>query len=202
MNPAEISKKLKGIYSPKEIQAILNSSTMKMLAEKKAQHAAGLEGVHKGFISSLHKSDGTKPGHTGQNGSAVETYVKGTLKSLHIDTYVSNYDNDVQIEMGGFGCKSVDVRGCMASLSGFKGEYDSEKGRHKLNEHLAKNVKVDADSDAVYLIGEDGKTRTYIATDTWRQAGKSKKIATAYGHHLRECLQKSVGNRLTNKKNK
>ncbi len=202
MNAKQISEKFKGIYSPKEIDAILKSSTMKMLADRKAEHAAGLEGVHKGFIAALHKADGTKPGQAGTNGPAVETYVAGTLKSLHIDTYVTNYDNSVQIEMGGVGCIPSDVRGCMARLSGFKGEIDSPKGRAALNEHLRKNVKVDADSDAVYLIGSDGKTRTYLASDTWRQAGSSKKIATGFGRNLRGCLKKSVGQRNSNKRNK
>jgi len=175
---------------------------MKMLADRKAQHAAGLEGVHKGFITSLHKADGTKPGHNGKNGPAVETYVAGTLKSLHIDTYVTNFDESIEIEMGGVGCKPIDVRGCMASLSGFKGDITTPEGRDALNKHLAENVKVDADSDAVYLLGSDGKTRTYLASDTWRQAGSSKKIATGFGSNLRKCLKKAVGSRLSKKKAK
>ena len=201
MNAKQISESFKGIYSPKEIQAILDSNTMKMLADKKAEHAAGLEGVHKGFITSLHKADGTKAGHSGKNGPAVETYVAGTLKALHIDTYVTNYHESVEIEMGGVGCKPIDVRGCMANLSGFKGDTTTPKGRAALNKHLAENVKVDADSDAVYLMGSDGKTRTYLASDTWRQAGSSKKIATGFGSNLRKCLKKAVGNRLSKKKN-
>jgi len=201
-NAKQISQSFNGIYSPKEIQAILDSETMKMLADKKAQHAAGLEGVHKGFITSLHKADGTKPGHSGKNGPAVETYVAGTLKALHIDTYVINFDENIEIEMGGVGCKPIDVRGCMASLSGFKGDITTPEGRAALNKHLAENVKVDADSDAVYLIGSDGKTRTYLASDTWRQAGSSKKIATGFGSNLRKCLKKAVGSRLSKKKAK
>ena len=201
LNSKQISDKFNGIYSPKEIDAILKSPTMKMLADRKAEHAAGLEGVHKGFIASLHKADGTNPGQSGPNGPAVETYVAGTLKALHINTYVTNFDNSVQIEMGGVGCVPSDVRGCMAKLSGFKGKIDTPQGRELLNKHLTKNVKVDADSDAVYLLGSDGKTRTYLATDTWRQAGSSKKIATGFGRNLRGCLKKSVGQRNANKRN-
>lgn len=201
MSVADIVKKMGGKYSAKEIEAIIKSPTMRMLADRKAQHAAGLEGVHKGFINSLHKADGTKPGQNVPNGPAVETYVMGTLKSLHIDTYVTNYDDSVQIEMGGVGCVPADVRGCMAKLSGFKGDISTPEGRAQLNKHLAKNVKVDADSDAVYLLGSDGKTRTYLASDTWRQAGSSKKIATAFGSNLRGCLKKSVGKRNANKRN-
>jgi hypothetical protein len=200
MDAKSIAKKMGDKYSVKEIDAILKSPTMKMLAERKAQHASGLEGVHKGFITDLHKADGTKPGHSGPNGPAVETYVAGTLKSLHIDTYITNYDESVQIEMGGVGCKPADIRGCMAKLSGFKGDINKPEGRDALNKHLAKNVKVDADSDAVYLLGSDGKTKTYLASDTWRQAGSSKKIATGFGKDLRGCLSKSVGNRLKNKR--
>ena len=202
MTPKQISDSFKGIYSEKEIKAILANETMKMLADRKAQHAAGLEGVHKGFITSLHKADGTKPGHNGKNGPAVETYVAGTLKSLHIDTYVTNFDESIEIEMGGVGCKPIDVRGCMASLSGFKGDTTTPEGRDALNKHLAETVKVDADSDAVYLLGSDGKTRTYLASDTWRQAGSSKKIATGFGSNLRKCLKKAVGSRLSKKKAK
>ena len=199
LSTKQIVDKYKGIYSEKEIAAILQDPTMKMLSDRKAQHAAGLEGVHKGFIDSLHQADGTKIGDNKPNGPAVETYVRGTLKSLHIDTYCANYDNQVQIEMGGVGCTPIDVRGCMANLSGFKGDTKSEKGRADLINHLSKNVKVDSDSDAVYLVGDNGQ-RTYIASDTWRQAGSAKKIATAFGSNLRSCLKKSVGNRLANKK--
>ena len=201
MDAATISAKMRGIYSEKEIKAILASPIMKKLSEVKAQHAAGLAGVHQGFIEELHKADGTKIGDNKPNGPAVETYVRGTLKSLHIDTYVTNFDGKVQIEMGGVGCVPADVRGCMASLSGFKGDINSEKGRAALIDHLSKNVKVDSDSDAVYLVGDNGQ-RTYIASDTWRQAGSSKKIATGFGSNLRKCLKKSVSGRLSNKKAK
>jgi hypothetical protein len=70
-----------------------------------------------------------------------------------------------------------------------------------LVDHLSKNVKVDSDSDAVYLVGDNGQ-RTYIASDTWRQAGSSKKIATGFGSNLRKCLKKSVSSRLSNRKSK
>jgi hypothetical protein len=201
MDAATISAKMRGIYTEKEIKAILGSPLMKKLSEVKAQHAAGLAGVHQGFIEELHKADGTKIGDNKPNGPAVETYVRGTLKALHIDTYVTNFDGKVQIEMGGVGCTPVDVRGCMASLSGFKGDINSEKGRAALVDHLSKNVKVDSDSDAVYLVGDNGQ-RTYIASDTWRQAGSSKKIATGFGSNLRKCLKKSVSSRLSNRKSK
>jgi hypothetical protein len=39
-----------------------------------------------------------------------------------------------------------------------------------------------------------------LATDTWRQAGSAKKIATGFGRDLRGCLSKSVGKRLNNKR--
>jgi len=201
-SPKEIAKDLGGKYSVKEIEAILASPLMRTLADKKAEHAAGLAGVHRGFITSLHKADGTKPGHSGKNGPAVQVYVAGTLKSLHIDTYVTNYDGNVQIEMGGVGCVPSDVRNCMKSLSGFEGEIDTPEGRELLNKHLSENVKVDADSDAVYLVGNDGKTRTYLANDTWRQAGPSKKIATGFGDNLRKCLLNEVGSRNASKRNK
>jgi len=56
--------------------------------------------------------------------------------------------------------------------------------------------------DQLKLLVEDGKTRTYLAGDTWRQAGSAKKIATAFGSNLRSCLKKSVGKRNANKRNK
>ena len=195
-SPEEISKMFNGIYTPEEITEILNDPEMKMLADVKTKHAAGLEGVHQGFIDALHKADGTDANHTGDNGPAVETYVRGTLKALHIDTYITNYDNKVQIEMGGVGVVPSDVRGCMGRLSGFKGSTDTPAGRQNLIDHLAKSVKLDSGSDAVYLVGEDGKTRTYLATDTWRQAGSGQKIATGFGADLRKCLKSSVAKRL------
>ena len=195
-SPEEISKMFNGAYSPEEISEILNDENMKMLSEVKAQHASGLVGVHKGFIDALHSADGTEAGHVEDNGPAVETYVRGTIKALHLDTYITNFDNIVQIEMGGVGVTPVDARGCMAKLSGYTGNIDTAKDRQQLIDHLAKKVKLDSNSDAVYLVGNNGK-RTYIATDTWRQAGSGKKIATGFGADLRKCLQNSVATRLS-----
>lgn len=198
-SPDKIAAALGNNYSVSEIEQILHSPTMKMLANVKEEHAAGLAGIHKGFIEELHKADGTEIGHDGDNGPAVETYVRGTIKSLHLDTYIRDSDNKIQIEMGGVGVVPKDVRGCMGKLSGFEGETDSSEGRQQLIDHLSKRVKVDSSSDAVYLVGDNGQ-RTYIASDSWRQAGSSQKVATSFGKHLRECLQSSVQNRLASKK--
>ena len=200
MTPKEISQSMGGVYSPKDIENILNTKTtlgktMAALRDIKQNHAAGLNGVHVGFMNDLHKADGTKPGHTGPNGPAVQTYVAGTLSSLHIDTYVENYDDKVLVEMGGVGVTPRDVRGCMAKLSGYKGKIDTPQERNKLKEHLIKSVKVDAGSGAVYLVGNN-KNNVRIASDNWRQAGaNTKKVATAYGPELQNCLKGSVKNR-------
>ena len=200
MTPKEISESMGGVYTPKDIENILNTKTslgktMSALKDIKQNHAAGLNGVHVGFMNDLHKADGTKPGHTGPNGPAVQTYVAGTLSSLHIDTYVENYDDKVLVEMGGVGVTPRDVRGCMAKLSGYKGKIDTPQERNKLKEHLIKSVKVDAGSGAVYLVGNN-KNNVRIASDNWRQAGaNTKKVATAYGPELQNCLKGSVKNR-------
>ena len=200
MSPKEISESMGGVYTPKDIENILNTKTslgktMAALREVKERHAAGLNGVHVGFMNDLHKADGTKPGHSGPNGPAIQTYVAGTLSSLHIDTYVENYDDKVLVEMGGVGVTPRDVRGCMARLSGYKGKTDTPEERNALKEHLIKSVKVDAGSGAVYLVGNGGNN-IRIASDTWRQAGaNTKKVATAYGPELQSCLKNSVKNR-------
>lgn len=51
MSINDIVKKMGGKYSEKEIKSIINSPTMKILADRKAEHAAGLEGVHTGFTT-------------------------------------------------------------------------------------------------------------------------------------------------------
>jgi hypothetical protein len=200
MTPEEISESMGGVYTPKDIQNILNpkttlGKTMAALKDVKERHAAGLNGVHVGFMNDLHKADGTKPGHTGPNGPAVQTYVAGTLSSLHIDTYVENYDDKVLVEMGGVGVTPRDMRSCMAKLSGYTGKTDTPEERNALKEHLIKSVKVDATTGAVYLVGNNGNN-VRIASDTWRQAGaNTKKVATAYGPELQNCLKNSVKNR-------
>jgi len=200
MTPKQISASMGGVYTPKDIENILNpktslGKTMAALRDTKERHAAGLNGVHVGFMNDLHKADGTKPGHTGLNGPAIQTYIAGTLSSLHIDTYVENYDDKVLVEMGGVGVTPRDVRACMASLSGYKGKTDTPKERNALKEHLIKTVKVDAGSGAVYLVGNN-KNNIRIASDTWRQAGaNTKKVATAFGPELQQCLKRSVKNR-------
>lgn len=199
-----IGKKL-GLTA-EEVEGIYKSKTMRALADIKASHAEGLAGVNSQFVRDLHESDGTEPGHRGENGPAVETYIRGTMQNLHLDTYITNYDEDVMVESGGMGTKPIDVRRCMAKLSGFKGEIDTPEGRAKLIEHLGKNLKVEPGSDAVFILSETevdaegNPLKIYIAKETWRQSGKSKKVASGFGDHLRACLMKATGDRLRQSK--
>lgn len=194
MTPLQAAARL-GL-SIEEVNGIYGSEVMKKLATAKRTHAAGLEGVNAQFVKDLHELDGTEPGSADDNGPVVETYIRGTMQALHIDTYITNFDEDVQVESGGMGTKPIDVRNCMAKLSGFKGDITTSEGRRQLQDYLGKRLEIEPGSDAVYLLSEDEKTKIYIAKETWRQSGKSKKVASGFGDDLRVCLTKETARRL------
>lgn len=195
-SPAEISSILEGIYSPEEVASMLEDPVFVSFAKTKKIHAAGLAGIHEKFIDSLYAADNTSSENILQdNGPAIQTYVRGTLSALHMDTYIMNSDGKIQLEAGGFGVTPPDFRSSMKELSNYRGDIDTPEGRKGLIEHLAKRIKLDSNSEAIYLVGQDGKSRTYIVKDEWRQAGAAKKVTTSYGSSSIAAFKSSVATR-------
>jgi hypothetical protein len=198
-SPEDIAK---SVGVPVEIvQGVLADENMRTMAQMKASHATGMESAYKTFVSDLHEIDGTTAGGPEDNGPAVETFVRGTLSALHVDTYIRNYDEHIQVESGGVGTKPVDVRNCMAKLSGFKGNLTDSTGREDLLNHLSKKLEVEPGSDRMYLVsdqvGPDGQPKKiYIAQEMWRGAGKGQKVTSGFGEDLRTCLKQETANRL------
>jgi hypothetical protein len=198
-SPEEIAN---SVGVPVEIvESLLVDENMRKMAKMKAGHASGMESAYTTFVSNLHEIDGTNPGDPEDNGPAVETFVRGTLSALHVDTYIRNYDEHIQVESGGVGTKPVDVRNCMAKLSGFKGKLDTPEDRERLLDHLSKRLEVEPGSDRMYLVsdqvGPDGQPKKiYIAQEMWRGAGKGQKVTSGFGEDLRRSLKQETASRL------
>lgn len=183
------------------VDAVLGNADMEKMAEMKATHAAGLQGAYKLFTTDLYKLDGRSPDDDGDNGPHVETFIRGALSALHIDTYITNYDDNILIQSGAESTKPIDVRNCMAKLSGFKGDATTPEGRKKLLKHLGKKIKVEPGSDRMYLVSkekdeEGNPKKVYIAEEMWRGSGaKSQKVTAGFGDDLRTCLKQEAGQR-------
>ena len=133
-----------------------------------------------------------------ENGPHVRGYVKSWMAGMHWDKYIDNLDGKKNIQIGGINCKPEDFRKCLADQAGIDEEPDPKpdtEWREKLQEHLEKNIQIDADSNAVNLRGKDGNDVHELGEDTWRSAGDSKKIAGGIGDDMIECIKKSVSER-------
>ena len=67
--------------------------------------------------------------------------------------------------------------------------------RKQVQTHLEKNIKIDADSNAVNLKSKKGGEEKSLGEDTWRSAGDAKKIASGIGDDMIECIKGSVSSR-------
>ena len=62
------------------------------------------------------------------------------MDSLHINSYIDNYDGDIGLTMGGRVAGPKDIRTCLAELSGFEGEIETPDGRTALKNHLNNEI--------------------------------------------------------------
>jgi hypothetical protein len=112
---------------------------------------------------------------------------------MHFDTYIDGGDGKMIIQMGIRGAQPKDIRSCLATQSGYKGDTNTTEGRDGLKKHLRERCRVDAKSGAIVVSDENGERS--ICEDTWRTAGTSQKVASAFGEDMRRCIKKSVDSR-------
>ena len=93
--------------------------------------------------------------------------------------------------------KPAEFRSCLGELSGYPAESNppNKEWRKGLQEHLEKNLKIDADTNAVNIRGKDGEKTNSLAEDTWRSAGDAKKIAGGLGDDLISCIKNKYSKR-------
>ena len=143
----------------------------KAFGELKRKREASLEEAHREIADGIRKQDeqwtkdhpeeAEAAGIPPANGPNAEIYVRDFMRNMHWDKYIMNLDGKKQVQIGGVNCRPEDFRGCLAELSGFTGEIDSEEGRKALMDHVAKYMNLTGDSEEVKMKGtdtnEDGK---------------------------------------------
>ncbi|MBT4207497.1 hypothetical protein HOE22_04050 [Candidatus Woesearchaeota archaeon] len=197
------------VYTPDELKEIKENDNLKEAGKLNENYKRAMANAHEEVVSGAKDSDeeywkenGPAPVNeiTGEpeNGPHVRGYVKSWMAGMHWDKYIDNLDGKKNIQIGGINCKPEDFRKCLADQAGIDEEPDPKpdtEWREKLQEHLEKNIQIDADSNAVNLRGKDGNDVHELGEDTWRSAGDSKKIAGGIGDDMIECIKKSVSER-------
>ena len=166
----------------------------------KEKESAVVKKVHKDVTTKLFEEDepdGYDPEERpdADNGKNVQGYITGVLKAVHADTYIDMEDDedyDVLVQMGVNGVRPSHIRGCLAELSGFKGDINAPGGRDALKEHLRKKCRIKPGEDKVSVEDSGGK-RTELFNDQWRTAGAGQqKVATHFGQGMIDCMTKKV----------
>jgi hypothetical protein len=206
---AQIAEESDGVYTAEELKQIRENENLQEAGRLNENYKRALANAHEEVVGGAKDADeeywkenGPAPVNeiTGEpeNGPHVRGYVKSWMAGMHWDKYIDNLDGKKNIQIGGINCKPEDFRKCLADQAGIDEEPDpkpDKEWREKLQEHLEKNIQIDADSNAVNLRGKDGNDVHELGEDTWRSAGDSKKIAGGIGDDMIECIKKSVSER-------
>ncbi len=206
---AQIAEESDGVYTAEELKQIRENENLQEAGRLNENYKRAMANAHEEVVRGAKDADeeywkenGPAPVNdiTGEpeNGPHVRGYVKSWMKGMHWDKYIDNLDGKKNIQIGGINCKPEDFRKCLAKEAGIPEEpkpRPNNEWRNKLQEHLEKNIQIDADSNAVNLKGKDGNKVSSLGEDTWRSAGDAKKIAGGIGDDMIECIKKSVSER-------
>jgi hypothetical protein len=163
--------------------------------EIKNDEATAVSQAHKGAINDLASADEKEgfPDKDGNNGPHTQGYIDTVMDAMHFNSYIDGGDGKMIVQMGVRSAQPSQMRGCLAELSGFKGDVEGPDGRQKLKDHLRKRCKVDEKNGNILIQDEDKITT--LAEDTWRTAGSDQKVASSIGATMRNCLSKKVDNK-------
>ena len=206
---AQIAEESDGVYTAEELKQIRESENLQEAGRLNENYKRAMTNAHEEVVSGAKDADeeywkenGPAPINdiTGEpeNGPHVRGYVKSWMKGMHWDSYIDNLDGKKNIQIGGINCKPEDFRNCLADQSGIDSEPNpkpNKEWRNNLQEHLEKNIQIDADSNAVNLKGKEENKTSKLGEDTWRSAGDAKKIAGHIGDDMINCIKESVSNR-------
>jgi hypothetical protein len=173
----------------------LNSESMQLAVKNKNDEKDLVAAVHTDMVNEIGKADAEKgfPDKDGNNGPHTEAYIATVVHSMHFDLMVENFDGNLAAVTGIRDSIPADFRGCLAELSGFKGDIESKDGRVQLNKHLLKQCKINAATGFIEITSPDGNVS--LAEDSWRTSGETKKVEKKLGKDLSECVASKVDNR-------
>jgi len=177
----------------------LNSESVSLAVKNKNDEKDLVAAVHTDMVDEISKADKEKgfPDKDGNNGPHTEAYITTVFHSMHFDLMVENFDGNLAAVTGIRDSVPADFRGCLAELSGFKGDIESEEGRAKLNQHLLKKCKINATTGFIEITSPNGTVS--LAEDSWRTSGESKKVEKKLGDGLSQCVASKVDSRKSSK---
>ena len=155
--------------------------------------------VHTEVTNELFNADSTEGGYhpeqrpDADNGKNTQAYILGTMKAMHIDSYIDMDDDDddaMLIQMGVNGVKPSMIRDCVAEKSGFTGDNKTSEGKKALKEFILKRCRVTPGGEKISVM--NGNQEVELFNDQWRTAGTGQKVASYFGNDMRECLQEKA----------
>lgn len=176
-----------------------NSESVASAVKNKNDEKDLVAAVHTDIVNEIGQADKERgfPDKDGNNGPHTEAYITTVVHSMHFDLMVENFDGNLAAVTGIRDSVPADFRGCLAELSGFKGDIESEKGRAQLNKHLLKQCKINATTGFIEITSPNGTVS--LAEDSWRTSGESKKVEKKLGKGLRDCVASKVDGRKNTK---
>ena len=191
-----------GPFVRKHTEINFESSAVKKSVQNKNDEKELTAAVHRDVVDSITEADKADgyPKKDGVNGPHTQAYLTTVMHSMHFDLMVENFDGNLGAITGIRGSVPSDFRGCLAKLSGFKGEIESKEGRDFLNKHLLQRCKLNPQTRAIEITNEEGTS--VLAEDTWRTAGTSQKVEKKLGGGLRSCITNRIDKRQADKRAK
>ena len=183
-----------GQFDSDDITNIYDNKELEELEKIATKRGEQLEGMYTETTEQLREldeewkkkqewyNDKNADGHN-QNGPHERSYVSGFFERVHFSDYVSGeVDGRVMAEMGPNSHEPKDIRDCLSTLTEFKGDPKD------LMEHLLNNVKPKQDDQLLVYVNKNNE-EIVLGKDDHRTAGRSEKMAGAYGLQLVNCLK-------------
>jgi hypothetical protein len=177
--------------TPEELNNIVKSTELLKETGRKRREVMAV--VHAKIVKGIQDADASDPdtyptNPNGENGPHQQAYVNDFLSRMHFTAYITGERDGVSSHnIDGSNVEPSFYRECLAKLTGFKGDVETEKGREGLLKHLKKGLRVSAESDSITF--QDGKTNAKVGTETYRTKGKSKGVLGYLGPDLQKCLE-------------
>ena len=190
-----------GKLNAKTLEEIHKNSVLSKLSEIEASRGDSMRGIQKEIVTEINQEDVKYYKNKGlknseileklkvENGPNAQTYVKTFMSGMHWSRNIlGTHDGRMVSSIGNSLTKPEYYRECLATLTDFNGETNTEIGRKKLYDHLVKKIKITPGDDSVVFTNRKGETKR-LGYDTWRTAGGGEKITGTDGEDLIKCLQ-------------
>lgn len=186
----------------KEIDEILKQT--EGLADVGSNFKKSVAAAHEKIVSAYQDADTTHCAEKGEkcypddpaadNGPHQQAYVENFMHRMHFDAYVMGTRDGVSSQnIGGDDVSPEYYRECLAKLSGYDGDTDSENGRKGLVQYLTKRLRISPGGESVSIESKkEGEKPVTIGKDSYRTKGQSKGVLGGLGESMQECLEEKA----------